>query len=330
MLEAGRRSAVPFKRRPAILDAVKILATRRFPGPAWDELREVELLGEHGLDRPRPGVEVLVLANERVDEPLLALLPDLRLVANYGVGYDRVDLAACMRRGVAVTNTPGVLDAATADLALALMLACRRRVVEGDRFVREGRWGSGWAEAYLVGDELGGATLGIVGLGRIGGAVARRALGFDLRVLYTRRNRLDDRRERELGVEYRGLDALLAEADVISLHVPRTAETEGLIDARRLALIRDGACLVNTARGEIVDEPALVRELVAGRIRAGLDVFAHEPDVPAELLGLPNVVLTPHLGSATAGTREAMTRLVVDNVLAAEAGRPLLTPVAPP
>jgi glyoxylate reductase len=308
---------------------VQVLATRRFPGPAWDELGDVELIGEHGLDRPRAGVEVLVLANERVDEQLLDLLPDLRLVANYGVGYDRVDLAACTRRGVSVTNTPGVLDAATADLALALMLACRRRVVEGDRFVREGRWGSGWAESYLVGDELSGATLGIVGLGRIGQAVARRARGFELRVLYTRRNRLDDWRERELGVEYRELDALLEEADLVSLHMPRTAETEGLIDARRLALLRDGASLVNTARGEIVDEPALVRELVAGRIRAGLDVFAREPHVPAGLLDLPNVVLTPHLGSATVQTREAMTRLVVDNILAAAAGRPLLTPVTP-
>ena len=308
---------------------MQVLATRRFPGPAWNELCDVELVGEHGLDRPRPGVEALVLANERVDEALLDLLPNLRLVANYGVGHDRIDLAACARRGVAVTNTPGVLDAATADLALALILACRRRVVEGDRFVREGRWGSGWAESYLVGDELSGATLGIVGLGRIGEAVAHRARGFGLRLVYTRRNRLEERRERELGVEYRELDALLAEADVVSLHMPRTAETEGLIDARRLALLRDGACLVNTARGEIVDEPALVRELVAGRIGAGLDVFAREPHVPAELLDLPNVVLTPHLGSATARTREAMTRLVVDNVLAAEAGQPLLTPVTP-
>jgi len=329
MLEAGRRSVVPFSQRPGHTRAVQVLATRRFPGPAWDELRDVELIGPQGLDRPRPGVEALVLANERVDEPLLDLLPDLRLVANYGVGYDRVDLAACTRRGVTVTNTPGVLDAATADLAVALMLACRRRVVEGDRFVREGRWGSGWAESYLVGDEVSGSTLGIVGLGRIGEAVARRARGFELRLLYTRRNRLDEARERELGVEYRALDALLAEADVVSLHVPRTAETEGLVDARRLALLHDGACLVNTARGEIVDEPALVRELVAGRIRAGLDVFAREPHVPAELLGLPNVVLTPHLGSATGRTREAMTRLVVDNVLASESGRPLLTPVSP-
>jgi glyoxylate reductase len=306
---------------------VRVLAARRFPGPAWDELTDVELLGPSGLDGARPGVEALVVANEPVDDRTLELLPDLRLVANYCVGYDRIDVVACAARGVAVTNTPGVLDAATADLALALLLACRRRVVEGDRFVRAARWGSDWATPYLLGDEVTGSTLGIVGLGRIGEAVARRARGFDLRLLYTKRQRLDEARERELGLEYRELDALLGEADAVTLHVPRTPDTELLIDARRLALIRDGACLVNTARGEIVDEPALVRELVSGRIRAGLDVFAHEPHVPPELLELPNVVLTPHLGSATARTREAMTRLVVDNILAAQAGRPLVTPV---
>jgi glyoxylate reductase len=307
---------------------MKVLASRRFPGPAWDELGDVELVGPGGLDGARPGVEALVVANEPVADRLLEQLPDLRIVANYGVGYDRIDVAACARRGVAVTNTPGVLDAATADLAIALMLAVRRRVVEGDRFVRAGRWGSGWAESYLVGDEVSGSTLGIVGLGRIGTAVARRARGFDMRLLYTRRNRLEPAREAELGVEYRELDALLAEADVVTLHVPRTPETEGLVDTRCLALLRDGASFVNTARGELVDEPALVRELVSGRIRAGLDVFAQEPDVPRELLELPNVVLTPHLGSATARTREAMTRVVVDNILAADAGRPLVTPVS--
>ena len=306
---------------------MKVLAARRYPGAAWSELTDVELLPPEGLAAPRPGVQALVVANETVDGRTLDLLPDLELVANYGVGYDRVDVAECTHRGIAVTNTPGVLDAATADLAFALILACRRRVVEGDRFARSGAWTSGWAESYLVGDEVSGATLGIVGLGRIGQAVARRARGFDLRVLYTKRRRLEPERERELGVEYRELDALLREADVVTLHAPRTPETERLVDARRLALLRDGACLVNTARGELVDEEALVRELASGRIRAGLDVFAREPQIPAELTGLPNVVLTPHLGSATVRTREAMTRIVVDNVLAAAAGEPLVTPV---
>jgi glyoxylate reductase len=297
---------------------LKVLATHRYPGPAFDELGEVEVRALAGLDSPRPEVEALVVANEPVP---LDLLPGLRLVANFSVGYDRIDLEELTRRGIAVTNTPGVLSAATADLTFALILATRRRVVEGDALVRAGGWKAGWANG-IVAEELTGSTLGIVGLGRIGEAVARRAQGFDLRVLYTQRTRADT----ELG-EYRELDALLAESDIVSIHTPLTPETRGLIDARRLALLRDGACFVNTARGEIVDEAALVAELVSGRLRAGLDVFAHEPAVPAELLPLPNVVLTPHLGSATRQTREAMTRIVVDNILAFERGDPLLTPV---
>jgi glyoxylate reductase len=167
-----------------------------------------------------------------------------------------------------------------------------------------------------------GSTLGILGLGRIGRAVARRARGFDLRVVYTSRRRV----ETDLGA-FHELDELFEEADILTIHAPLTSETAGLVDARRLSLLRDGACFVNTARGEIVDERALVAELVSGRIRAGLDVFAHEPDVPVALLGLPNVVFTPHLGSATRQTREAMTRLVVDNLLAVGRGEPPLTPV---
>jgi len=290
---------------------LRVLASRRLPGPAWDELDDVELL-EAPLAEPRPDVEALVVVAQVVDDRLLDLLPSLRIVANYGVGYDGVDVEACARRGVAVANTPGVLDAATADLAFGLLLAAQRRIVEGDRYVRDGRWGTDWAEAVLLAEEVSGGTLGVVGLGRIGSAVARRARAFDMRVLYTRRSP---------DPESMALDDLLAEADVVSLHVPLTEETQGLIDARRLGLMRDGACLVNTARGAIVDEEALVRELVSGRLRAGLDVFAHEPSVPRELLDLPNVVLTPHIGSGTRATREAMTRVLVDNVLALRDGR---------
>jgi glyoxylate reductase len=297
---------------------LKVLATRGYPGPAFAELADVEVRPLSELKDPRPDVEALVVANEPVP---LELLPGLRLVANFGVGYDRLGPAELRDRGIAVTNTPGVLDAATADLTFALILAVRRRVVEGDRRVRAGEWTGSWADGFLA-EELTGSTLGIVGLGRIGQAVARRAQGFELRVLYTQRRRA----ETDLG-EYRELDGLLGEADIVTIHAPLTEETRGLIDARRLALLEDGACLVNTARGEIVDEPALVAELVSGRIRAGLDVFAHEPRVPEELLSLPNVVLTPHLGSGTRQAREAMTRIVVDNVLAFERGDPPVTPV---
>jgi glyoxylate reductase len=299
---------------------LKVLATRRYPGPAFDELRDVEIATLETVTTPQDGIEALIVANEPVP---LDLFPRLRVIANFGVGYDRIDVAAAADRGVAVTNTPGVLDAATADLAIALVLAARRRVVEGDRLVRAGGWHGSWADSFL-GEELTGSTLGIVGLGRIGRAVARRARGFDLRVLYTRRSTEPS----DLG-ERRELDDLLRESDVVTIHAPRTPETEGLIDARRLSLLRDGACFVNTARGEIVEEEALVRELVSGRIRAGLDVFAHEPHVPEALVDLPNVVLTPHLGSATRQAREAMTRLVVDNIVACERGDPLPTRVSP-
>jgi glyoxylate reductase len=299
--------------------ALKVLATRRYPGPAFDELRDVAVAPLETPTEPQDDIGAVVVANEAVP---FDRFPSLRLIANFGVGYDRIDTEAAASRGIAVTNTPGVLDAATADLTFALMLAARRRVVEGDGLVRAGDWRSSWADSFL-GEELTGSTLGLVGFGRIGQAVARRARGFDLRVLYTRRTRADS----DLG-EFRELDDLLREADIVSIHAPRTPETSGLVDARRLAFLRDGGCLVNTARGEIVDEEALVRELVSGRIRAGLDVFAHEPNVPAELLDLPNVVLTPHLGSATRQAREAMTRLVVDNILACERGEPLPTRVA--
>jgi glyoxylate reductase len=297
---------------------LKVLATRRYPGPAFDELGDVEVRALAELQSARPDVEALLVANEPVP---IDLLPELKLVANFGVGYDRLGIEELRRRGIAVTNTPGVLSAATADLTLALILAVRRRVVEGDARVRRGEWRGSWADGFLA-EEVTGSTLGIIGLGRIGQAVARRAQGFELRVLYAQRTRA----ETDLG-EFRELDELLAESDLVTIHAPLTPETHGLLDARRLALLRDGAAVVNTARGEIVDESALTAELVSGRLRAGLDVFAHEPHVPEELLELPNVVLTPHLGSATRQTREAMTRLVVDNVLALERGESLVSPV---
>jgi glyoxylate reductase len=292
---------------------VRVLASRRFPGPAWDELREVDYL-DGPLAEARPDVAALAVVAERVDEQLLELLPSLRVVANYGAGYDLVDVDACRARGVVVTNTPGVTSAATADLTFGLILAVRRRIVAGHTFVRSGGWDSGWADEPLKGDEVAGSTLGIVGLGRIGREVAQRARGFDMRILFTRRTPDDD-------PGFRELEELLAEADIVSIHLPLSDETRGLIDARRLALMRDGAALINTARGQIVDEPALVAELVAGRLQAGLDVFAHEPEVPPELHELPTVVMTPHLGTATQATREAMTRVLVDNLLAVDAGK---------
>jgi glyoxylate reductase len=310
---------------------VKLLATRRFPGPAWDEVRDVEYLIAalpSGLGGRRPGIEAMAVVHEHVDAAVLDLLPDLALVANYGVGYDTVDVAECARRGVSVTNTPGVLDETTADMAFALILACRRGVVWGDRMIRRGAWRATIVDAPLF-DEVTGSTLGIVGFGRIGRAVARRARAFRIRVLYASRSPIDRAAELGLGVERRALPDLLAEADVVSLHCPLTDGTRGLIGREALALMRDGSCLINTARGEIVDEAALIAELGSGRIQAGLDVFWREPSRLTALSGLPNVVLTPHIATATEPTRFAMTRVLVDNLLAADAGRPLVTPVTP-
>jgi len=290
---------------------MRIAATQRLPGPAWDELQHAEILEAWPPPRPLPGVEVLVAVVVRMGEEELDLFPDLRLVANYGVGYDTVDVAACRERGVAVTNTPGVLDAAVADLTLALILACRRHLVESDRFVREQRWRRGWARPELLGRDLAGSVLGLVGIGRIGAEVALRAEAFGMRILHHHRR------------DGLPLDELLETADVVSLHVPLTPETRGLLSRDRLALLQDGATLINTARGAIVDEDALVDELVSGRISAGLDVFTDEPHVPERLLDLPNVVLTPHIASATVETRAAMTRVLVENVLAFVRGEPL-------
>jgi glyoxylate reductase len=301
---------------------VRVLAPQPFPGPAWSELDEVEY-ADWPLHEVRPGVEVLAVVATPVDQAVLDLLPDLRVVANYGVGYDLIDVDACTRRGVAVTNTPVALGITTADLTMALILAVRRRVVELDRWVREGKWGASWHAADQLADDVTGATLGIVGLGRIGHAVAQRALGFEMRVLYTRRSNAE-----APGLERRDLEDLLRESEIVTLHMPLTDETRGLIGASRLALMQDGACLINTSRGALVDEQALVRELVSGRLRAGLDVFVDEPHVPPELLELPNVVLQPHVGSATRATREAATEELVANIRAALDGRPLPNPVA--
>lgn len=259
------------------------------------------------------GAEVLVSQLvDRVDAELLAGAAGLRLICNYAVGYDNVDLAAASERGVALCNTPDVLTEASADMTWALLLAVTRRVVEGDRLTRAGGF-HGWAPQLLLGTELTGKTLGIVGLGRIGKAVARRARGFGLRVRYTGRRELPSA-EAE-GAEFVGLEQLLRESDLVSLHCPLTPETRHLLCAERLGWLRPSAYLINMARGPVVDEDALVAALEAGRLRgAGLDVFEREPALAAGLAELENVVLAPHLGSATEETRLAMAQIVADNV----------------
>jgi glyoxylate reductase len=296
--------ALPSDPFAALAGRLVVLGNRPRP-PAPDalvaEAREAEVLVPTYLDR--------------VDGAFLDALPRVRLVASYGVGTNHLDLEACRVRGVAVTNTPDVLTDATADHAFALLLAAARRVAEGDRLVRRG----GWTEndpGFFLGTHVSGKTLGIVGFGRIGQAVARRARGFDLRVLYTAPREMDVPGARRVPLE-----ALLAESDFVSLHVPLTPDTDGLLDATAFGRMKRGAILVNTARGPVVDDGALADALRSGRLAAaGLDVFRDEPRVPAELLALENVVVTPHLGSGTRETRAAMASMVAEEVVRFAAG----------
>ena len=273
------------------------------------------------LERARGCAGLISMLSDRVDADFLdAAGPGLRVVANYAVGFDNIDLEACRQRGIRVTNTPGVLTEATADLAWALILAAARRVAEGDRLMRSGGW-TGWAPLQLLGLELCGATLGILGAGRIGSAVARRSIGFRMRVLYT-----DPRQnlelERETGARRVEMDRLLAESDVLSLHVPLTPAARHLIGPAQLAAMKRTAILINTARGPVVDEAALVAALRSGQIAAaGLDVYEHEPRLTPGLTDLPNVVLLPHLGSATTATRSRMAAMAAENVIAVLSGR---------
>lgn len=273
-------------------------------------------------------VALVPLVSQPVGAAELDRYPALEVVANYGVGYDNLDLAALRTRGVVSTNTPDVLTDATADLAMALLLATARRLREGLDLARGGAW-TGWHPTQLLGAGLNGKTLGLLGAGRIGRAVARRARAFGMEILYWDRSR-SSALEEELGARRaEDLAGLLGAADVVSVHLPLTPETRRLLDADALALLRPGAILVNTARGAIVDEEALAAALRAGRVAAaGLDVFAEEPAIPAALRDLPNCFVLPHLGSATREARGAMWELAAANVRAVLAGAEPLTPIA--
>jgi glyoxylate reductase len=274
---------------------------------------------------------ILTLLHDRVDAELLdAAGPQLRCVANVAVGYDNVDLAAAAARGVAVANTPGVLDDATADLTIGLILAAARRLGEGERLIRSGEpWA--WSMSFMLGRDLRGKLLGIVGLGAIGRRVAERARAFGMRIAYSGRHAADPGLVAALRAERMELDDLLGAADVLTLHCPLTEQTRHLISAQRLALVKPGAILVNAARGSVVDEAALVAALRDGPLgAAALDVYEHEPQVHPGLLELDNVTLVPHLGSATVETRAAMADLAAANAIAAVRGEPLPTPVPLP
>ena len=314
----------------------RVLVTRRLPPGGLDPLTEaghelVEPDGNRGFTHDevvalaRDADAIVSLLTDRIDgEVLSAGAPRLRVVANVAVGYDNIDLEAAAERGITVCNTPGVLDETTADLAFLLVLAAARRAWEAECDLRAGRW-PGWDIDQYLGRDVHGAVLGVVGFGRIGQAVARRAAGFGMEVLHHTR--------RDTGrLGWRGdLDTLLAESDIVTVHVPLTAETRHLIDARRLGLMKPDAVLVNTSRGPVVDEEALAAALKAGTIfAAGLDVYEREPEVHPRLLAAPRTVLFPHIGSASVATRTRMAQVAARNARAALAGERPENLVQPP
>ena len=271
---------------------------------------------------------LVCLLTERVGEDTLRAAPKLRIVANVAVGYDNVDVPACTRRGVLVTNTPRVLDETTADFAWALMLAVARRVVEADQYVRAGNW-QGWNFDHYCGTDVWGKTLGIVGFGRIGQAVARRAQGFGMKVIYNARKRVAEDIEKQLNAAYREMNALLAESDFISLHVPLNGDTRQLFDAPKFFRMKSTAFIINTSRGPVIDEAALVHALESKKIAgAGLDVFEQEPFVHPGLKR-QNVVLAPHLGSASTETRGRMALTAAQNIAAFFQGQRSPNPLNP-
>lgn len=309
----------------------KVLVTRELPREALERLAkhcDVDLNDE---DRPLTRDElkrrirdkdgILSMLTDQIDGELMDAAPNLKVISNYAVGFNNIDVKEATRRGIPVTNTPGVLTESTADLTWALIMDVARRVSEGDRVTRAGRW-PGWSPMWMLGQDVHGSTLGIVGMGRIGKAVARRARGFDMQVIYYSRTRLPEEEERSLRVSYRPLPELLRQADFVSLHAPYSEETHHLIGPAELAMMKSTAFLINTARGPLVDEQALVRVLREGQIAgAGLDVYEREPELAEGLAELDNVVLSPHLGSSTWGTRLRMAKVAVENLLAPLQGK---------
>ena len=316
-----------------------ILISRVLPAEAVARARSRTEVDLHEGDRPLGRTELIArlkgrqglvcLITDAIDAPLLAACPDLKVVANVAVGFNNIDVAEATKRGVVVTNTPDVLTETTADFAWTLLMATARRVVEADRYVREGKF-TQWEFMLLLGGDIHGKTLGIIGFGRIGRAMARRARGFDMRVLYQDAVAADPATELELRATRTDTATLLRESDFVTLHTPLLAETQHLINAQSLKTMKKTAYLVNASRGPVVDEAALAQALKEGWIAgAGIDVFEREPEVHPALMGLPNAVLAPHIASASSDTRLKMANLAVDNCLAVLEGKTPPTPVNP-
>jgi glyoxylate reductase len=310
--------------------------SRILPDPVMTAIRERFVLVQEPREAPpepaalqsglSQSVAAIVTLTDRIDADVLASAPRLKIVANYAVGFNNIDVGAARQRGIVVTNTPDVLTDATADLTWALILATARRVIEGDRLVRSGQW-TGWTPTQLLGSAVAGRTLGIIGMGRIGQAVAHRAAGFRMKVCYASRRCIESPPDGTTW-EFLPMPALFAASDIITIHVPLTEQTRHLIGAQELSNMRRGAIVINTSRGPIVDETALVAALTNGAIAgAGLDVFEQEPKLHPGLSSLPQVVLLPHLGSATMDTRVEMGMTCVKNIDAVLSGRPALNQV---
>ncbi len=304
----------------------KVIVTRELSDPVMDRMEQLFDTSNNRADIPMTrdqlaaamaDCDVLVpTVTDDIDAGLIEGAGErLRLIANFGAGVNHIALKAARARGIIVTNTPGVLTEDTADMTMALIVSVPRRLAEGEKLVRSGQW-KGWSPGGMLGHRIGGKALGIIGMGRIGQAVARRARAFGLSIHYHNRHRLPAVLEEELGATWHdSLDAMLAAIDILTIHTPRNADSEGLIDARRIALMRPHVFLINAARGGIVDEDALVDALEAGRLAgAGLDVWKHEPQIDPRLLALPNVVMLPHMGSATFEGRMATGDKVITNI----------------
>jgi glyoxylate reductase len=309
----------------------RIFLTRSLPDSVKVEIEKHFNLDWNPKDRPLSKREIIqgvkkadgliAMLNDVIDKDVIHAAPNLKIIANYAVGYNNIDLEAASERGIVVTNTPGVLTETTADLTWALILSSARRIPEADSFVRTGKW-TGWAPTQMLGSDVYGKTLGIIGMGRIGKAVARRAAGFSMKVIYYSRHRLPIEEEKLLSVRYCSLQELLSESDFISLHTPLTEETRHLMDQKALHQMKPTAFLINTARGPIVDEKALIRALKERRIAgAAFDVYEEEPRVPMNLRKMKQVVLLPHIGSASRETRIRMGLMVLENLLAFFSGK---------
>jgi len=313
----------------------KVTVTRKLTDAVMTRMEQLFDTTINHADRPldraalataMASCDVLVPSvTDTIDADLIASAGEnLRLIANFGAGVNHIDLKAARARGIIVTNTPGVLTEDTADLTMALIISVPRRLAEGEKLVRSGQW-TGWSPGGMLGHRIGGKALGIIGMGRIGQAVARRARGFGLAIHYHNRSRLPKVLEGELGAEWHSsVDAMLEAVDILTIHTPLNADSKGMLDAHRLSLLRPHVYLINASRGGIVDEDALVDALEAGRLAgAGLDVWQHEPEIDPRLLALPNVVMTPHMGSATFESRSATGEKVIRNIRAwADGHRP--------